>query len=75
MPVVGKVSQSIPPEVRDKLNRKSARIKREAPFISCRQYKAVWLDPVVTCRCRFKKWSFNNRLVHLQFEILLVNLN
>jgi len=73
--VVGKVDKGIPPDVRDELNRRFPKLKRKTPFIPCKSFSAVWLDPVLSCRVRHKSWNSSGQLVSPRFDSMLADLD
>jgi len=71
--VVGMVSEGITPEHKTELMERMQELQRDKPLVPS-QIEAVWLDPKLTCRVRFKNWTEKKRLDGPRFQETLTDL-
>lgn len=71
--VVGLVSDGIAPELKTQLMEQMQEIQRDKPLVPS-QIEAVWLNPKLTCRVRFKNWTEKKRLASPRLQEMLTDL-
>lgn len=71
--VVGLVSEGIEPDLKAELFTRMQELHRKEPLVPT-QIEAVWLDPKLTCRVRFKNWTEKKRLNGARFQETLTDL-
>ncbi|HVW03198.1 MAG TPA: hypothetical protein VHB77_22745 [Planctomycetaceae bacterium] len=70
---VGTVSRGITPETREQMLQRLETLGREKPFIKCDE-EATWVEPLVSCRIKFKNWSDAGRLFWPKFDSMLADV-
>ncbi|MBX3415303.1 MAG: hypothetical protein KF708_21645 [Pirellulales bacterium] len=71
--VVGLVSDGISPELKTELMERMKDLQRDKPLVPS-QIEAIWLDPKLTCRIRFKNWTDKKRLSSPRLQEMLTDL-
>jgi hypothetical protein len=71
--IVGTVSEGISKEMRQQLNKRMREILQPNPFIACR-LDGKWIQPVLVCKIKAKRWSEQSKLVDPVFQEMLVDV-
>jgi hypothetical protein len=70
---VGTVSRGITPETREQVLARLETLGRDKPFIKCNE-EATWVEPIVSCRVKFKNWSEAGQMFWPKFDAMLADV-